>query len=59
VLFRSGLLAVASITAGGADLGDFFIAGAQLDIRIEFVPAPGTAVLAAMGGLVATRRRRG
>jgi len=57
-LSSGGLQATPTIAAGGADLGDFAIAGGQLDLTIRFVPAPGTISMVAVFGMVTLRRRR-
>jgi len=53
-----GLQAAVTIGAGGADLGDFDIAGAQFDFTVSVVPAPGGAAALSMLGFAAIRRRR-
>jgi len=57
-LASGGLESFVRIGAGGADLGDFEIAGGQLDITIQFVPAPGFSAIAGVLGLCGLRRRR-
>lgn len=53
-----GLQAAVGINAGGADLGDFDIAGGQFDFTLSVVPAPGGAAALSMLGFAAMRRRR-
>ena len=54
----SSVAGVGVVGLGGGDIGGFDLARIQLFWTVEIIPAPGTASLIGLGGLVAMRRRR-